>query len=82
MNNALASAKLDYGTDITNWNLYPYDNPIQNADYFAEHYLLPYLKVVKDCRESTEHKCVFLETALNNLSITSVRTGRSFVLSN
>uniref|UniRef100_UPI004028355B prepilin-type N-terminal cleavage/methylation domain-containing protein n=1 Tax=Candidatus Scatousia sp. TaxID=3085663 RepID=UPI004028355B len=82
LNNALESAKVDYGTDIKNWNLSPYDDPIQNADYFAEHYLLPYLKVVKDCKESTENKCGFLETALNKLSLTSFRTGRSFVLAN
>ncbi|MBS5801640.1 MAG: type II secretion system protein [Brachyspira sp.] len=82
LNNALESAKVDYGTDIKNWNLYPYDDPIQNADYFAEHYLLPYLKVVKDCKESTENKCGFLETPLNNFSLTSFRTGRSFVLAN
>lgn len=47
INNALEFAKADYGTDINSWDIVC-ETERDCSDYFAEKYLIPYIKIVKD----------------------------------
>ena len=70
LNNAIEMAKTEYGTDVNSWDMPDTDNKQILSNYFAEHYMLPYLKVVQDCKNASS--CRFY----------GYSTLREFVLSN
>lgn len=85
INNAIEMAKVDYGLDVNSWDIPEHtDGSAQAADYFAEHYLIPYLKVTQDCRkDSSPSFCNVNFKALNDSDmIMSSATYRIFLLSN
>lgn len=47
LNNAIEMAKIDNGLNVNEWYIPDAEKP-EVSDYFAEHYLIPYLKVIKD----------------------------------
>lgn len=60
LNKALEMAKNDYGLDMNQWETSVSNDEKERADFFAEHYLIPYLKVVKDCKnENKQGVCNF-----------------------
>lgn len=78
INNALEHAKVEYGTDVNNWY---YSSSISNRSSsidFAERYMVPYLNVVKFCRDEVSYPdCNIQEIFSENRD-----RGTFFVLSN
>ena len=70
LNNAIEMAKTEYGTDVNYWDMPDTNDQQILSNYFAEHYMLPYLKVVRDCKNGSI--CRFY----------GYSTVREFVLSN
>ena len=54
LNNALERAKVENGTDINNWYIPTKGSQGEKSMFFAEKYLLPYLQVVKYCKDNPE----------------------------
>ena len=83
INNAIEMAKSDYGNDIKDWYI-PYSNDSKlKTDYFTEHYLIPYLKVVKDCNHSNTNDCRVNTIGLNGtISQLGIGAWRLLKLSN
>lgn len=55
LNGALGMAKVDYGTDISQWTI---DNVNANSS-FSQTYLLPYVKTVEKCGTSNSTACAY-----------------------
>lgn len=53
LNNALENAKVNYGTDIDNWEFLDTGSNLEKSMFFAEKYLIPNLKVVEYCKKET-----------------------------
>lgn len=70
LNNAIEMAKTEYGTDINSWYMPDTTDAQTLSNYFAEHYMLPYLNVIQDCKNGTD--CHFY----------GVTYQREFILSN
>ena len=70
--NAIQMAKVDYGDDINQWELPDGIDEKASSDYFAEKYLIPYLKIAKDCNPYVARECL----------PTNVQYNRTFILSN
>lgn len=66
LNSAIDLAKVEYGTEVDNWYV-PNDSATAST-YFAEHYILPYLKTVKNCGISTDNKCLHSVGLISNLT--------------
>ena len=81
--NAIQMAKVDYGDDINQWELPDGIDEKASSDYFSEKYLIPYLKIAKDCNPG---ECLPLDYRkertfiLSNGSIISVRALREYDL--
>lgn len=65
LNNALDMAKVDYGLDINNWYI-PNDSTANASTYFAQTYLIPYLKTTQICGTSTSSDCQLQDGFLSN----------------
>ena len=70
--NAIQMAKVDYGDDVNQWELPDGIDEKASSDYFAEKYLIPYLKIAKDCNPYVARECL----------PTNVQYNRTFILSN
>ena len=70
--NAIQMAKVDYGDDINQWELPDGIDEKVSSDYFAEKYLIPYLKIAKDCNPYVARECL----------PTNVQYNRTFILTN
>ena len=70
--NAIQMAKVDYGDDVNQWELPDGIDEKASSDYFAEKYLMPYLKIAKDCNPYVARECL----------PTNVQYNRTFILSN
>lgn len=57
LNNALDMSKPDNGTNVNNWYV-PSDSEANASTYFAENYLLPYLKTSSTCGTNTSGNCL------------------------
>lgn len=81
--NAIQMAKVDYGDDVNQWELPDGIDEKASSDYFSEKYLIPYLKIAKDCNPG---ECLPLDYRkertfiLSNGSIISVRASREYDL--
>lgn len=64
LNAALGMAKVDYGTDISQWTI---DNVNSNSS-FSQTYLLPYLKTSEKCGTSNSAACAYNIYSLSNPS--------------
>lgn len=53
LNNALERAKVQYGTDVDNWEFLETGSNLEKSMFFAEKYLIPNLKVIEYCKQST-----------------------------
>lgn len=67
LNSAIESAKVENGSDVNNWYM-PTDSTTNAATYFAQTYLMPYLKISADCGASTSTECNLNEGYLSNLT--------------
>lgn len=67
LNNALEQAKVENGTDVNNWYI-PSDSEASASAYFAQNYLLPYLKTIDICGSSTTSSCKHAIGQLKNLT--------------
>lgn len=79
LNNAIDMAKIDNGLDVNEW-YFPAGEKAEISDYFADHYLIPYLKVIKDDCKAV-NGCSISYKWLNGQETTRTNT-RVFVLSN
>ena len=79
-------AKVDYGDDVNQWELPDGIDEKASSDYFAEKYLIPYLKITKDCNPYVAGECLPTNVQYNrtfilsNGSIISVRASREYDL--
>jgi len=79
--NAIEHAVFDYG-DAKDWYI-PDGSAREKTDYVSENYLIPYLKVVKDCNHSYETNCVPVNKLPNgSLHSITADTSRVILLSN
>jgi len=67
LNNAMALAKVDNGTDVNAWDL-PNSSLVAAETYFAQTYLMPYLKVIQDCGTTATAACSHDVGYTSNLS--------------
>ena len=82
LNNALEMAKNDYATDMNEWSIQG-DNPKEKAGYFAETYLIPYLKIAINCKNNGTSKCNLRFKNLNsNEYVGTSSTNTAFALAN
>ena len=70
--NAFEMAKNDYGLNINQWELPDGVDEKSSSDFFAEKYLIPYLKITKDCNPYVPRECLPHNVSKN----------RTFILSN
>ena len=70
--NAIQMAKVDYGDDINQWELPDGIDKKASSDYFSEKYLIPYLKIAKDCNPYVANECL----------PTNMQYNRTFILTN
>ena len=70
--NAFEMAKNDYGLNINQWELPDGVDEKSSSDFFAEKYLIPYLKITKDCNPYVPKECLPHNVSKN----------RTFILSN
>ncbi len=86
LNNAIERAKVDYGTDINNWEYLTEGTNLEKSMFFAERYLIPYLNVTYYCKDDMQNEyCKHqVEPATLNLTFLKVSesSGTVFVLSN
>ena len=54
LNNALERAKVENGTDVNNWYIPTKGSQGEKSMFFAETYMLPYLQVIKYCKDNQE----------------------------
>ena len=84
--NAIQMAKVDYGDDVNQWELPDGIDEKASSDYFSEKYLIPYLKIAKDCNPYKYRECLPVDYRkkrtfiLSNGSIISVRASRELDL--
>ena len=55
---AFEMAKNDYGLDVNQWGIPVSTDTKVTSDYFAEKYLIPYLKVTNDCKVEVPRECL------------------------
>lgn len=70
LNNALEQAKVENGTDVNSWYISNTSDGDASA-YFAQNYLLPFLKTTKICGNSTVTECVHKIGFISNLTDTT-----------
>lgn len=70
LNNAMALAKVDNGTDVNAWDI-PNSSLVAAETYFAQTYLMPYLKVIQDCGTSATAACSHDVGYTSNLTSTN-----------
>lgn len=58
LTNAIEFAKNEYGLDVNEWYFPDVTDKKVLSDYFAEHYLIPYLKIAKDCNPYVPNECL------------------------
>ena len=86
LNNTLERAKVDYGTDINQWEISE-GTKLDRSTFFVENYMLPYLNVLQYCgSDYTKQGCFehakFLKEGVTTISPTNSYLGTSFILNN
>ena len=86
LNNTLERAKVDYGTDINQWEISE-GTKLDRSTFFVENYMLPYLNVLQYCgKDYTKLGCFEqakrLDEGVAIISPTSSNFGTSFILNN
>lgn len=88
LNNALERAKLDYDTNVNNWYIPQNLSQLEKSMFFAETYLIPYLKVDYYCKDKyTSPYCKNTPKRLNSIDLAwtmgpGSNKGTSFLLNN
>lgn len=70
LNNALNTAKVENGTNVSNWYI-PNDSDSSASTYFAENYILPYLKTLNICGTNTSGNCDHKVGYLSNKTLSN-----------
>lgn len=70
LNSALGMAKVDYGTDISQWTIQNTSDQVA-ATSFAQTYLIPYVKTGEVCGTSNSASCAYNYYDMNDLSTPS-----------
>ena len=87
LNNTLERAKVDYGTDINQWE-FSGNTHLDRSTFFVEKYMLPYLNVLQYCGRSYTKKGCFAKAkrlkgeGYKSISPVSPNHGTSFILNN
>lgn len=88
LNTAINRASAEYGTNINDWSIVGTE-PYERSLYFVENYIIPYLKVVKSCKNASnkDAACTHTLTPLTPTSASKFEYTKSqgiasFVLSN
>ena len=86
LNNTLERAKVDYGTDINQWEISE-GTKLDKSTFFVENYMLPYLNVLQYCgSDYTKQGCFEqakrLDDGVATISPTNSNRGTSFILNN
>ena len=89
LNNAIESAKVEYGTNIEQWELLPAGTNLDKSMFFFEKYLQPHLKVIEYCKTSQEtpacrHSIGMMDYNGSDFAsfVPQTNFGTTFVLSN
>ena len=56
LNQALLASQVDNGTDVSNWPI-PTSSNDAASEYFANNYLIPYIKTIHSCATSNDSEC-------------------------
>lgn len=81
LNNAIERAKADYGMDVSSWEWIEGTNK-EKSIYFAEKYMLPYLKTIAYSGDKAMNKVINLKGYKGTYATNAANTGVSFVLNN
>ena len=88
LNNAIELAKVNYGTDVNGWYFPTTGTQLEKSMFFAETYLIPYLKVDYYCKDKyTNQYCKNTPKRINGVELAWTMgpesgQGTSFLLHN